>query len=215
MKFSIIDPDTKQILVFPVSPEELRVELETKVLNFDTISLGDIEIPRGRQPIRISWNGLLPGVNQNVPYRHSNLSPNDIVEQLKKWTETNGAHGKKLRLIITGTTWNLFVFLPSFYPDYSGGVGDVNYSISFTEWRDMIVKERSTASTSSIKRNDVKPTPKTHTVKKGESLWKIAVKYTKKGSRWSEMWAINKSKSKSKNPDLIYPGEVFTLPSGW
>jgi uncharacterized YkwD family protein len=46
-----------------------------------------------------------------------------------------------------------------------------------------------------------------YTVQPGDSLWKIAQKY-KIG--WPEIWQANRSKIA--DPDLIYPGQVLTIP---
>ena len=48
---------------------------------------------------------------------------------------------------------------------------------------------------------------KTHTVKKGDSMWKIAVKYQ---VGLSELKSAN---PQIKNPALIYPGQVITIPT--
>ncbi len=48
----------------------------------------------------------------------------------------------------------------------------------------------------------------THTVVRGDSLWKIAVKYE---AGLSEIKAANPN---IKNYDLIYPGDVINIPSG-
>ena len=46
-----------------------------------------------------------------------------------------------------------------------------------------------------------------HTVVKGDSMWKIAVKYQVGLSE------IKSANSHIKNPDLIYPGQVLTIPT--
>jgi len=51
----------------------------------------------------------------------------------------------------------------------------------------------------------------TYTVKKGDSLWKIAEKYLGSGSKWKEIYNLNK-KVIGNNPNLIYAGQVLTLP---
>ena len=54
------------------------------------------------------------------------------------------------------------------------------------------------------------PKAKTYTVKKGDSLWAITKRYTGNGARYNELY--NANRSIIKNPNLIYPGQVLTLP---
>lgn len=51
---------------------------------------------------------------------------------------------------------------------------------------------------------------KTYTVQSRDCLWKIAKKALGDGSRWPEIHSLNTDKIS--NPDLIYPGQVLTLP---
>ena len=53
--------------------------------------------------------------------------------------------------------------------------------------------------------------PTTYTVKNGDSLSKIAKHVYGDADKWHAIYEANKDKIK--NPDLIYPGEVLTLPS--
>ena len=55
------------------------------------------------------------------------------------------------------------------------------------------------------------PKTTTYTVKSGDCLWNIAKKYLGDGSRYTEIYNLNKDKIK--NPNLIYPNQVLTLPS--
>lgn len=54
------------------------------------------------------------------------------------------------------------------------------------------------------------PAAKTYTVKKGDSLWAIAAKYYGKGAEYSKIASANTDKIS--NPNLIYPGQVLTIP---
>ena len=54
-------------------------------------------------------------------------------------------------------------------------------------------------------------TSKTYTVKPGDCLWNIAKKFYGKGSDYTKIYNANKGKIGS-NPNLIYPGQVFTIP---
>ena len=54
------------------------------------------------------------------------------------------------------------------------------------------------------------PSGKTYTVKKGDCLWNIAKLLLGDGSRYTEIYALNRDKIT--NPNLIYPGQVLTIP---
>ncbi|MBD2731778.1 LysM peptidoglycan-binding domain-containing protein [Nostoc sp. FACHB-892] len=50
----------------------------------------------------------------------------------------------------------------------------------------------------------------TYTVKRGDSLFKIAKRYCGKGNKWTQIYKDNKRKIGS-NPDLIRPGQKLYL----
>jgi nucleoid-associated protein YgaU len=51
---------------------------------------------------------------------------------------------------------------------------------------------------------------RTYTVKKGDSLSKIAKQVYGDASQWRRIYEANKDQIK--NPDLIYPDQVFEIP---
>lgn len=51
----------------------------------------------------------------------------------------------------------------------------------------------------------------THLVRKGDTLWGISHAKLGDATRWPEIHELNKNQIK--NPDLIYPGQVLTLPT--
>ena len=48
-----------------------------------------------------------------------------------------------------------------------------------------------------------------HTVKRGDTLSKIGMKYGYTAAQWKRVWAVN---PKIKNPNLIYPGQIINVP---
>ena len=54
------------------------------------------------------------------------------------------------------------------------------------------------------------PANQTYTVKSGDSLSKIAKHLYGDAKKWRKIYEANKDQIK--NPDLIYPGQVFTIP---
>lgn len=51
----------------------------------------------------------------------------------------------------------------------------------------------------------------TYTVKKGDNLWTLAKKLYGSGADYSKIYEANKD-TIGKNPNLIYPGQTFTIP---
>lgn len=54
------------------------------------------------------------------------------------------------------------------------------------------------------------PQATTYTVKKGDTLWAIAKKYLGNGAKYHQIYEANKGKIS--NPNLIYVGQVLTIP---
>lgn len=52
--------------------------------------------------------------------------------------------------------------------------------------------------------------PRTHTVVRTDCLWKIALRYYGNGALWPRIYDANRGQIK--NPNLIYPGQVFVIP---
>ena len=52
----------------------------------------------------------------------------------------------------------------------------------------------------------------TYTVKKGDTLWTLAKKFYGSGADYTKIYEANKD-TIGKNPNLIYPGQTFTIPA--
>ena len=56
-----------------------------------------------------------------------------------------------------------------------------------------------------------KPSGQNYTVKRGDCLWNIAKRFYGNGARYTTIY--NANRSKIRNPNLIYPGQVLWIPS--
>lgn len=202
------------MLQLPMAPEKIQVDAATRFLSYEIMNTGEHRIPLGEELTGFSWHGILPGEKrQGAPYIQSWKDPSTIQGRFSIWRN----RGKKLKLTVPGTPINHTVYLVSYSCQYAGGMGDIEYDIEFCVAKDIVVLTESQATTqngsSAVKTPTTQaPSAKTYKVKAGDSLWKIAQSTLGSGSRWQEIYNLNKS-TIGGNPNRIYPGQVFNLPT--
>jgi len=206
--------DTLQL---PMGPDRIQVSAATSFLSYDIMNVGEHKIPRGEELTDFKWSGILPGEGRKeAPYVQVWKDAAAIQEKFPVWRN----QGKKLKLTVPGTPINHAVFLASYQCDYSGGMGDIEYTIEFCVAKEVIVGTEDDATEQDSSGAGVKttapatqpPAATTYTVKSGDSLWKIAQNTLGDGNRWREIYELNKDTVGS-NPNLIYPGQVYNLPA--
>ena len=212
--------ETGARLALSMLPEKAKRKGDAQFQDYDIINVGEVKIPKGTKLLTFSWDGTLPGKSKrNASYVKSQYwhSPEEIQSIWEKWR----VNGTKIRLMVTETPINHDVYLDCYTAEATGGNGDYEYSIGFIEAKpieiytvnELNIKPSTKTNTSSTSTRPpaAKAAAKTYTVKRGDSLWKIAQKSLGKGGRYMEIYNLNKDKVK--NPNLIYPGQVLTIPS--
>lgn len=202
-------------------PEKVKQKGSAKFRSYDIINRGEVKMPGGTKLLTFSWSGTLPGASRKGAgfiKAHHWKEPKELVRIWEGWRK----NGTVLILMVTETPINCEVFLSDLTATPQGGNGDVQYDISFIELKDIEVYTTSElnikpAAKTNTNSSTTRPAPaaaaaKTYTVKKGDCLWNIAKKFLGSGSRYTEIYNLNKGVIGS-NPNLIYPGQVLTLPS--
>jgi len=196
----------------PVNPEKITAQTESKMQTFEVICLGDIALPRGITPARLSWESFFPGeARRDAVFVKSWQDPKTLVGLISLWRRNN----TKVRLLVTETPLNLDCYIASFEHTWGGGYGDCQYRIELVEARELAIytdaeRQRQSAVQKAAAKRPAPPAPKTYTVKSGDSLWAIAKKTLGDGSRWKEIYNKNKSII-GPDPNKIYPGQVLRI----
>lgn len=215
MDIYITEKETGARIALSMLPEKLNCNGSTKFQTYDIINMGEVKLPRGTNLLSFSWSGTFPGSSRKT---HSFVKsqhwkpPKELVNLFEQWRK----NGTILILLITETWINHEVMLSNFTGTPTGGCGDVSYDVTFVENREIKIYSVSELNIASSARTH-RPEPAaaaatTYTVKKGDSLWAIAKKFLGDGRRYTELYELN-SAIIGNNPNLIYPGQIFTLPA--
>lgn len=197
---------------FPVNPFEITVNRNKRYETADIVNLGEVDFSdKGTNIKELSMNLLLPV--EYGPFCRYRSIPNPVsaIAKLEKWMNAEDP----VRLIITKFNFNNLVIISNITESERGGeAGDKYVDISFRVWREVKVKKVAPRKTNNImlkSRPQTKSAPKQYVVKKGDSLWKISVKFYGKGSQYTKIYNANRGII-GRNPNLIYPGQKLVIP---
>ena len=218
MDIYITNLETKEDLRIPMLPTEVNGTIANKFATYNILKNGEVRIPRGTSLDTYTWSAYFPGKKRkNDPYIRGWTSPKKCDTFMRHLKAKNGKP-VKARLLVTETHINLDVYLQSYTPTETGGYGDIKYSVTFIRAKKVTVKKsakvaqplQNTPAAGAPERTSP-PAAQTYTVVKGDCLWKIAQKFYGAGAQYTKIYEANKGTIGS-NPNLIYPGQVLTIP---
>lgn len=212
-------------LLLPVPPQKLTTKIKGNNKTLTLVNEGDINFLRSPGLTELSFDVVLPMLGQ---YHFANdfHKPDYYLSIFENYMTSK----TPFRFIVSRVSpsgrllfdTNMKVSLESYTITEDATKGpDVTVAVSLKQYIDYAtktvtvskpaaadkkpaVKEEKKRETSS------KPTAKTYTVKKGDCLWNIAKKQYGNGAQYTKIY--NANKDKIKNPNLIYPGQVLTIP---
>lgn len=209
----------KEKLRLPVNPESIAI---TSPFGFEDVGvgrLGEKTIIGDRLPKEITFSSFFPR-DYNASYcEYSSIpKPWDAVNLIEKFRDKR----VPIKFTVTGSEISYSVTIRDFEiePERAGNPGDIYFTITLKEWKDVTVKSVKKASTTKKKSSAKKDRPpakksksSTYTVKKGDCLSKIAAMPSiyGDGSKWPTIYNANK-KLIGKNSNLIYPGQKLVIP---
>ena len=211
----------------PITPSKVKVKINNQNDTLTLINGEEINILKEPGLTDVSFDLLLPQVS--YPFTNGGAQSADyylsLFERLKTSKQPfqfilNRSMPSGRRLFYT----NLTVGMEDYQITDDAEEGfDITVTVSLKQYRHYGTKtvkvqpapapaETPTATVEQPQRETSQaPQQTTYTVKSGDCLWNIAKKYLGDGSRYNEIYNLNKDKIK--NPNLIYAGQVLTLPS--
>jgi LysM repeat protein len=214
-------------VLMPITPSKVKVKINNQNETLTLINGEEINILKEPGLTDVSFDLLLPQVS--YPFTNGGAQSADyylsLFERLKTSKQPfqfilNRSMPTGRRLFYT----NLTVGMEDYQITDDAEEGfDITVTVSLKQYRHYGTKtvtiqpaptpaETPTATVEQPQRETSQaPQQATYTVKSGDCLWNIAKKYLGDGSRYNEIYELNKDKIT--NPNLIYPNQVLTLPS--
>lgn len=217
----LTDELTRERFEFPVNPEVISVVMGRTLSEIPIIGLDSVMSAGNLMPVTLSWDSFFPAVYDPSLCNYRPETPTVSVRRIEKWLGKVGSgQGQPvpLRAVVTGTYFSRLMVISEFSTEFRGGEpGDVYFSISLQSWRQQTIRIESLVPSKKTPRNVPVPragkgtVPKTHTVKRGDTLQLISLKYYRTSTRWRTIYDANK-KVIGSNPNLIRPGQVLRIP---
>lgn len=213
-------------MLCPIAPSKMQLKIKGQNKLLTLINEGEINILKNAGLTEISFDLILP--NTKYPfatYKSGFQNAKYFLDEIESMKTSK----KPFQFIVTRTLpngkllfdTNMKVGLENYTitEDSKNGF-DVSVSIKLKQYKEHGTKtcnisfENNKVSTQPKRSTESSPAPtknKTYKVKKGDCLWKIAKKFYGNGSKYKIIF--NANRDKIKNANLIYPGQVLTIPA--
>lgn len=209
-------------LKLPITPSKIETKIKGNNKTLNLINDGDINVLKLPGLTEISFTALLP--NSRYPFSLNDTKPIVFLDEFEKLKTEK----KPFQFVVIRTDYkneilfhtDMMVSLEDYTitEDAKNGL-DLSVSIKlkqFKEYGTKILKlteeEGTTVAVAETPRStENAPKKKVYVVVKGDTLWNIAKKHLGKGERYVEIYQLNRDKIV--NPNLIYPGQIFKMPT--
>lgn len=207
---SFVEPATSKELILPVTPARYFWRHPTKLETVSLDQLGEATLHGGYKMGDCTLeNVLLPAQQYPFMVPGSRAAPYEYLYDLEVWCDK----GAQLQWIVSGTSVNASVVIEEITQGEQDGTNDLYLTIAMRQWQRLetpvLALSGGGAATARDSQTGAAST-KTYTVQSGDCLWSLAEKYYGDGSQYKKLAAANPEIT---NPNLIYPGQVLTIPA--
>lgn len=211
-------------LLLPVTPQKLTTKIKGNNKTLTLVNEGDINFLRSPSLTEISFDIVLPMLGQ-YSFAYTFRRPGYYLSVFENYMTSK----TPFRFIVSRVSpsgrllfdTNMKVSLESYNITEDATKGpDVTVSVTLKQYIDYATKTVAVTKPAAARKPTIKeekkretsskPKTKSYAVKKGDCLWNIAKKYYGNGAQYTKIY--NANKGKIKNPNLIYPGQVLTIP---
>lgn len=209
----LIFEDKSHSLELRVNPKEITVSDSVANIKEELDGLGEVILPGKRGLKGVSFQTFIPA--NGSPLR-GGKSVKEVQALFERWLSKE----TKLRIIITKPKINFKALLNSVSFSLREGDKDMYISAGFTEYKDILVSKAETTKglihvgnvqggmVALSERSDERPAGQTEVVKKGTTLWALAVKHYGKGEDWRKIAKANGIQ----DPKKLKEGMVLQIP---
>ncbi len=209
---SFLEEATGTELVLPVTPASYHWRHLSAVETVRLDQVGEINLPGGiRMGDCTLSDVLLPAQLYPFCVPGARAAPYEYLYTLQTWCDK----AAKLRWIVSGTPVNASVILEEVSQGERDGTNDLYVTIVMRQWVQPKAPALAVSGGAAQTGRDCQTgtaSAKTYTVQSGDSLWRIAEQFygQQNGSYYTRIAAANPQIT---NPNLIYPGQVLTIPA--
>lgn len=205
----------KEKIQLPVLPLSFQTKNGSNNDSVNITGLGEIIIMQSRPALQFSFSSFFPATKFPGLQVASITKPLTLIQKINSWK----ASRKPVHFIATVCGVDLYATIEDFsYSEEGGDPGTYQYSMTLKEYREITVRQVKVnipKATATVKKEEPRVDntvqPKTYTVKSGDCLWNIAKKLYGNGAQYTKIYEANKGVIGG-NPNLIYAGQVLTIP---
>lgn len=229
------------ILEIPVLPAELSISREGGFEDSQVLQLGSISLPSGASLESFSFESFIPVDNTRFNTAEKVTTATDFIAKIKNWMGIKGKAQTPIRFIYTGGALDIngLYIITEFTHTEVHGTSDINYSIGFTEYvpynalkiKPVPPPKPKAPDPSSVNKEVPKTQSKPKVVKKdvpvrppvqkpttyklvaGDSLWRVAQRYTGNGVNFEALAKLNNIKAADYRRLPI--GLELKIPTDW
>lgn len=126
-----------EIIQLPIVPSEFKISSPVNNETFTTINQGDIKLFGERGLKSLTIDSFFPK-NEYSFSRSNQYKRWEYVEIIESWIERK----LRVRLIATGSPVNIVVTIDDFEYGYQDGSGDIYYSLTLSEFKDIKLQKK-------------------------------------------------------------------------